>query len=159
MSATSQHADGARSFENSSTHTNPQTPNRSVHFHPSPPTKTYFFLQRKHPANCISPSLKMNLGKVQGYHIYFVPHMVSICAHIFLGADTWGSFGIRSAVEEALNPLPFSHQSSVWALPRRHMLTDFTVNLTQYCFMPRGVHTHTHSGILRSIFTFFECRV
>lgn len=29
----------------------------------------------------------MNLGKVQGYHIYFVSPIVSICGHIFLGGD------------------------------------------------------------------------
>lgn len=44
-------------------HTNPQTPNRSVHFHFSPPTKTYFC--RASILQIVFP-VKMNLGKFQG---------------------------------------------------------------------------------------------
>lgn len=51
-----------RSCGISSTHKPPRTPNCSVHFHFSPPTENRFFLQRKHPANCIFLPPKMNLG-------------------------------------------------------------------------------------------------
>lgn len=111
MSATSQHTGGARSCGISYTYKPPDSKSLRFISHPLPRPISFCsasILQIVFP-------LKMNLGKIQGYHIlrpYF----------------------------PALNPLPFSHQSSVWALPRRQMLTDSTVNLSQYCLVPRGVH-------------------
>lgn len=73
------------------------------------------------------------------------PPLVSIYGHISVGPEKKSGFGARGAIAEALNPLQFSHQSSVWALPRQDMLTDFTLKLTQYCLAFPELHTQTHT--------------
>lgn len=56
-------------------------------------------------------------------HTFFLP--LSICGHIFLPcwrhAQSTRSESVSGPLGEALNSAPFSHQSSVWVLPRPHM--------------------------------------
>lgn len=163
MLATSQRADGTRSCGISSTHKPPPPP--------TPKLQTVPFIFICHPLptpisfcsasilQIVFPPRKWIWGKFKGsIYILFPPwfqFVVIFCWMLTRG----GSFWYQGELEEALNPPPFSHQSSVRGLPRRHMLTDFTVNLTQYCFFflffPEGC-THTHAGILKSIILYFE---
>lgn len=128
VSATSQHTRRSRSCGISSTHKPLDTKSfRSFSFL----TPYQDPILSAAQASCkLYPPPKMNLGKVQVYYIYIFPHMVSICGHIFLSADTRGSFAPGCSRRGIKNPPLFPHQSSVWALSKSHMLKDFIVNLT-----------------------------
>lgn len=93
-----------------------QTPRLQIsHF--SPLTKTYFFLQRQHPANCILPPpfpAENEFGKFKGtVYVLFFPWLWFVL--IFLkGADARRSWGIGVPQKRHLTLVLFPHQSSVW---------------------------------------------
>lgn len=125
-------------------HTNPQTPNRSVHFHSSPPTKTHFFLQRQQPANCIHPPLALPPpendfgGKYKGtIYILFPPwfQFTVIFSWVLTRRVVLASGRSRRGIK---SPAVFSSIKCLGPAKEAHVGgTDFTVNLTQYCLVPK----------------------
>lgn len=131
-------------------HTNPQTPNRSVHFHLSPPTNTYFFLQRKHPANCIPPPpWKWIWGKFKGsIYILFPPWFQFVV--IFCWMLTRGVVLVSGRTRRGIkSPAVFSSIKRLGPAKEAHANRFHSKPHSILLFFPEGC-THTHSGILKS---------